>query len=70
MTKLPGGEFGGAWAALAACAPRRRRGRGGDFPLYSTAELLRDLNSPSLDDATRVKIENEIARRQNRCVKT
>jgi hypothetical protein len=33
------------------------------FPGYTTNELLRDLSSPSLDDAARAKIEAEVARR-------
>jgi hypothetical protein len=34
------------------------------FPGYTTAELKRDLCSPSLDNETRAKIEAEIARRE------
>jgi hypothetical protein len=33
------------------------------FPTYATADLLRDLESPSLDNATCARIEAEIARR-------
>ena len=33
------------------------------FPSYSTADLERDLQAPSLDAATRARIEAEIARR-------
>ncbi len=34
------------------------------FPSYTTAELERDLQSKSLDAATRAKIETEVARRK------
>ena len=36
------------------------------FPGYSTAELLRDLEAPTLDAETRTKIEAEVARRARR----
>jgi hypothetical protein len=34
------------------------------FPGYSDAELRRDLQSPSIDDATRTGIEAELTRRR------
>jgi hypothetical protein len=43
-----------------------RRPRANQFPGYSTAELRRDLKSPTLDAETRQKIETEIARREGR----
>jgi hypothetical protein len=64
MTKAPGGDFAGAWAAVAAASRGKRRVSSlNAFPGYSTDELWRDQRSPSLDDETRVKIEAEIFRR-------
>jgi hypothetical protein len=39
------------------------------FPGYTTAELVRDLGSSSLDDATRAKLETEIERRMTKSPK-
>lgn len=65
LQRQPGGEFAGAWAALAAASPRRRRDPSRNaFPLYSTTELVDTLSSDALDAETRSKIEAEIARRR------
>lgn len=70
--KRPGGEFAGAYESIAAAAPKRRKsyGYGGDYPAHSTAELISDSMSNSIDDATREKLEAEIARRQAKGIKS
>ena len=62
MTKLPGGEFGGAWEVLAAATPRRRRFQS-EFARFTTAELIDDVGSDQLDESQRTRMQAEITRR-------
>jgi hypothetical protein len=65
IKQQPGGEFGGAWEAVAASARgRKSRGWGGEFAAYSTSELIQDASAA--DEPTRRRIEAEISRRQNK----
>lgn len=70
MTKtLPGGEFGSAWASLAAASRGRPNvgisGFGGEYADYTTRELIGNAFDcrGAGDDATADKIEAEVARR-------
>ena len=62
MTKRAGGEFAGAWASLAAAAPKKRIVYA--YGNYTTVELINDL-SRCTDEVTCVKLEAEIARRNS-----
>ena len=64
MAKLAGGEFAGAWEALATARGRRRAmGGAGEWSQYSTAELVNDVDSDQLSDDQRTRMRAEIARR-------
>jgi hypothetical protein len=63
MTKLPGGEFGGAWEALAAAARRPRRRPSREFALDTTRELVEAIESDQIDDARRARMQAEVTRR-------
>ena len=63
MTKLPGGEFGGAWEAIAAAARRPRRPLR-EFALDTTRELIEAVESDQItDEARRERMRAEITRR-------
>jgi hypothetical protein len=67
MTKtIPGGEFGGAWEALAAARPRRRSRSVSEWALYTTSELISDVESDQLSDIQRESMRAEISRRLNK----
>jgi hypothetical protein len=66
MTKqLPGGDYGSAWASLAAASPRRRAGFAGPFSSYSTDELIRDAFATN-DNDLRARLEAEVTRRRSK----
>lgn len=64
MTKLPGGEFGGAWEAIAAAAGRRPRGRHAEFAFDSNSDLVDIIESDqTTDEARRERARTEFSRR-------